>query len=76
MGQLPGANSHHAEYLVREAKKTNYRVFQKKVCTCVFAISQLPRRLEKWFCTFFNSPTCAESKKSGTFILELKIADS
>ena len=33
------------------------------------------KRLEKWFCTFFNSPPCAESKSSSTFILGLKLAD-
>ena len=52
-----------------------YRVFQKKVCICVFAISWLPRCLEKWFCTFFSSPPCAESKKMCTFILRLILAD-
>ena len=50
-----------------------YRVFQKKVCTCIFAISELPRCLEMWFCTFFNSPPCVEYRmNSGTFILGLE----
>ena len=47
---------------------TIYRVLQKKVCTCVFAISQLPRYLKKWVCTFFNSPPCAESKNQNQLI--------
>ena len=52
-----------------------YMVFQKKVCTCVFAISWLPRCLQKWFCTFFSSPPCAESKNRCTFILGLRLVD-
>ena len=47
---------------------TIYRVLQKKVFTCVFAISQLPRYLKKWVCTFFNSPPCAESKNQNQLI--------
>ena len=52
-----------------------YRVFQKKVCTCNFAISRLPRCLENWLCTFFNSPPCAESKNRSTFMLKFGLVD-
>ena len=41
-----------------------------------FVISWLPRCLEKWCWTFFNSSHCAESKNSGTFILGLKLGNS
>ena len=46
-----------------------YRVFQKKVPTLFFSISRLPKHLEIWFCTFFNSPASADSKNENIFIL-------
>ena len=42
-----------------------YRAFQKKVPTLVLLISWLPKHLENWFCTFFNSPVFAEFKILG-----------
>ena len=35
-------------------------------------ISQLPKHLEKWFCTCFNSSALAESKDTNIFIQGLK----
>ena len=55
---------------------TTYRVFHKKVPTFVLLISQLPKHFEKWFCTFFNSPSCAESKIFEIYILRLKLVNA
>ena len=58
--------------LQRQANIT-YRVFQKKVPTFVLLISRLPKHLENWLCTFFNSPTFAESKNNNILILGFKL---
>ena len=51
----------------------SYRVFKKKVPTFVLLISRLPKHLENWLCTFFNSPTFAESKNNNILILGFKL---
>ena len=50
-----------------------YRVIQEEVYTSFFAIFPLSRGLEKWLCTFFNSPACAETKKEKIFYPKIEI---
>ena len=60
---------------IKKNMGTSYRAFQKKVPTFVLLISQLPKHLKNWLCTFFNSPAFAESKNNYIFILGLKLEE-
>ena len=50
---------------------SRYRAFKKKVPTFVLLISQLPKHLKNWLCTF----SFAESKNNYIFILGLKLEE-